>query len=99
MRISGFQWDEGNWPKCGKHGLTRGEIEALFVDGSPRIYPDAIHSGTEERYLAIGQFPLTGRYALVAFAYRASPSGTLIRPISARYMHDKEVRRYVLDKQ
>jgi hypothetical protein len=25
--ISGIQWDGGNWPKCGKHGMSREEIE------------------------------------------------------------------------
>jgi len=27
MKIAGFDWDDGNWPKCGKHGVSRTEIE------------------------------------------------------------------------
>ena len=23
MKLSGFDWDAGNWPKCGKHGVSR----------------------------------------------------------------------------
>ncbi|TBN45900.1 BrnT family toxin, partial [Paracoccus sediminis] len=25
MKIAGFDWDDGNWPKCGKHGVSRAE--------------------------------------------------------------------------
>ena len=27
MRIDGFDWDEGNWPKCRQHGLSKDAIE------------------------------------------------------------------------
>ena len=23
MKIAGFDWDAGNWPKCGMHGVSR----------------------------------------------------------------------------
>ena len=29
MKIIGFDWDDGNWPKCGKHGVSREEIEQV----------------------------------------------------------------------
>tara|TARA_R110002020_G_scaffold412156_1_gene621792 strand:+ start:1518 stop:1727 length:210 start_codon:yes stop_codon:yes gene_type:complete len=27
MQVVGFEWDSRNWPKCGKHGVDRREIE------------------------------------------------------------------------
>ncbi len=39
MKIAGFDWDDGNWPKCGKHGVTREEIEQVFT-GTPAVQPD-----------------------------------------------------------
>ena len=35
-----------------------------------------------------------GRYVLIVFALRIRDGETFIRPISARYMHRKEVRYY-----
>lgn len=69
--ISGFDWDDGNWPKCARHGLTKAEIEEVFI-------------GTTSE----------GRYVFIAFTLRESELGILIRPISARYMHEREIRRY-----
>jgi len=43
LRISGFDWDEGNRAKCQKHGLSIAQIEDLFARG-PRIAPDPKHS-------------------------------------------------------
>ena len=30
LAVAGFDWDSGNWPKCGKHGVTKKEIEDFF---------------------------------------------------------------------
>ena len=92
MKFSGFEWDEGNWPKCGKHGVTREEIELLFA--SARVAPDLLHSQQEKRYIAVGRNQ-SGRAMFVAFAIKQA-QGSLhrIRPISARFMHKKEVQRY-----
>lgn len=97
MKISGFQWDQGNWPKCGKHGVSRAEIETLFV-GNFASYPDVAHSHKEERHLAIGAVP-NGRWLLVAFTLRIVAGETMLRPVSARYMHKKEVGRYEQQKE
>lgn len=91
--ITGFDWDAGNWPKCGRHGVSQVEIEAVFADG-PLVVPDVGHLTREKRLLAIG-FDGLPRPVFVVFTLRGTPSGTLIRPISARYMHDEEVRYYV----
>lgn len=80
-------WDQGNWPKCGKHAVSKTEIEQTFAN-DPMVKPD--RTGTDEvRYNAIGQTD-AGRFAFVVFTFR----GDDIRPISARFMHAKEVRRY-----
>lgn len=91
-RAAGFDWDDGNWPKCGKHGLSRAEIEGFFR-ADITVYDDLEHSGAERRFKAIGQ-TAAGRYAFVCFTFRLRDE-MLIRPVSARYMHPKEVRTYV----
>lgn len=83
-----FDWDNGNTAKCEKHGLTRAEIEAFFR-AEPRVAPDPAHSSAEQRFIAVGATP-GGRPAFVAFCWRAGK----IRPVSARYMHAREVKRY-----
>ena len=90
--ITGFDWDSGNSAKCLKHGLTREEIEAAFVLG-PLIAPDGAHSATEQRFIAIAR-STTGRPMFIAFAYRMIGGEMRIRPVSARYMHEKERKRY-----
>ncbi|MBE9242077.1 BrnT family toxin [Synechocystis salina] len=91
-KIAGFDWDEGNSHKCEKHGLTKDDIEQLF-QGSVWTAPDVQHSTQEERFLAIG-CSVAGRPMLVAFTFRNREGKLLIRPISARYMHQKEAKKY-----
>lgn len=90
--IDGFDWDAGNWPKCGKHGVERREIEQVF-GSDPAVFPDPVHSAVETRYLAIGQ-TVAGRWVFVAFTLRFREGRTLVRPISARFMHAKEIRHF-----
>ncbi len=90
--FSGFDWDEGNLQKCRKHGVTIEEIESVFA-GTPAIGPDAAHSTAEARFLAIGP-ARSGRHVFLAFTWRERDGAKLIRPISARYMHAKEVQHY-----
>ena len=91
--IAGIEWDDGNWPKCGKHGVTREEIEAM-LGASPFVLLDLAHQDAERRYNAVGQTP-SGRNVFVVFTLRDRDDMTVIRPISARFMHVKEVERYV----
>ena len=92
MDISGFDWDEGNWPKCGKHGLAQHEIESVFR-GEFASFNDPYAATAETRLRAIGK-TLNGRYAFVVFCLRERNGVKWIRPISARYMHEHEVRHY-----
>ncbi len=95
MKIEGFDWDSNNWPKCGKHGVSRAEIEHVLRTMVIRI-PDP--NPNEGRYRTAGQTP-SGRHVFAVFTYREMKSGTFIRPISARYMHGKEVTAYEQIKQ
>ena len=91
---SGFQWDLGNTLKCQKHGMSQAEIEHVFVD-TILVAVDEVHSITEPRQFAVGRTQ-TGRAAFVVFTLRVVNGATLIRPLSARYMHAKEVDYYGL---
>jgi uncharacterized DUF497 family protein len=92
MEFSGFDWDRGNRAKCQRHGVSITAIESLF-QGEVAILPDIAHSLRERRYRAIG-WTAEGRAVFVVFTLRRRSSGVRVRPISARYMHAKEVRSY-----
>ena len=61
--IAGFDWDEGNWPKCGKHGVSREEIEEFFAS-VPSVMPDP--HPDEPRMRAIGKTK-AGRYLFLVY--------------------------------
>jgi len=88
--VLGFDWDDGNWPKCGKHGVGRDEIEHVLRTMTFRI-PDP--NPEETRFRTAGRTG-AGRAVFVVFTHRDTPQGLFIRPISARYMHAKEVEHY-----
>ncbi len=86
MEIDGFDWDEGNRAKCQMHGVSIAEVEEAlsvvrFVVDDP--------SPVEKRFRTVGR-TRGGRHVFAVFTMR----GTLLRPISVRYMHAKEVRAY-----
>ena len=90
MKIAGFDWDDGNWPKCGKHGVSLEEIEQV-LPGSPAVMPDS--HPDEPRLRAIGRTK-AGRFVFLVFMLRQDDVQTLLRPISARFMHQKEIDHY-----
>jgi uncharacterized protein len=92
MEFDGFDWDDGNRPKCQKHGVSIAEIESLFA-GVLLVGPDAGHSHRKRRYRAIG-LTAGGRSLFVVFTWRHGGKERLIRPISAQYMHKKEVEAH-----
>jgi uncharacterized DUF497 family protein len=92
MEFSGFDWDSGNLEKCRKHGVPNGVVESLF-ERAVAILPDEDHSQTEQRFRAVGR-TAEGRAVFVVFTLRRCGEDILIRPISARYMHEREVRSY-----
>jgi uncharacterized DUF497 family protein len=92
LKVDGFDWDEGNRQKCQKHGVSLAEIEALLT-GSHRVAPDLGHSSAEDRYIATGR-TTRGRPVFVAFTFRIEGHRRLLRPVTARYMHAKEIKSY-----
>lgn len=90
--VAGFEWDPGNRSKCQKHGVSLAAIESLF-HGPVAVFPDPAHSGSEERLKAIGRSD-AGRHVLIVFTLRTREDGRYLRPISARYMHQKEIEHY-----
>jgi uncharacterized DUF497 family protein len=87
-----FDWDKGNRAHCQKHGVPIAEIEAL-LRGTPQIAPDLKHAHLEDRLIAVGR-TAQGRPLFVAFTIRVRFGQPTIRPVSARYMHEREARNY-----
>lgn len=92
FQTSGFDWDEGNRAKCEKHGLSIAEIEEVFVQ-NVRVAPDSKHSRDEDRSIAVGKTN-AGRPVFVVFTIRTKNGLRLLRPLTARYMHAKEIAFY-----
>ena len=92
QNVTGFDWDRGNLEKCQKHGVEIAEIESAFRQ-TMAVFPDPTHSKEEERFIGIGKTN-RGRNLFIAFTLRSHSNEVLIRPISARYMHPKEVDNY-----
>ncbi len=90
MKIAGFDWDDGNWPKCGKHGVSRDEIEQVLL-GEPAVMADPFPE--KPRMRAIGATE-AGRHVFLVFMLRRVDDQIWLRPISARYMHLKEISHY-----
>ncbi len=92
MQVAGFDWDKGNRFKCRRHGVSQTAIESMFRC-TVAVLPDPLHSKSEERFKAIGKSH-DGRWVFIVFTMRARRGKRLVRPISARYMHKKEVDHY-----
>jgi uncharacterized protein len=92
LHANGFEWDKGNRAKCEKHGLSVAAIEGLFA-WQLAILPDAAHSQSERRFRAIGRTE-KGRGVFIVFTLRRNGDEILIRPVSARYMHQEEIEAY-----
>ena len=87
MSYTGFDWDEGNARKNEKHGVSKAEIEQVFINAPLLLAEDRKHSQREARFHALGRTDLDRRLH-VTFTERGN--GRLIRPISARVMSRKE---------
>lgn len=75
---------------CGKHGVSQEEIEEVFA-GSPSVMADPFPG--EPRMRAIGR-TRSGRHVFLVFVIRESNGVCKLRPVSARYMHHKEILHY-----
>ena len=94
VQVLRFDWDDGNREKCQKHGLALEEIEVFFHQERLYVAPDIAHSQQEQRLLAVGRCPRNGRPMVVVFTLRGKSDARLIRPITARYMHEREAKKY-----
>ena len=95
LQFHGFDWDRGNRAKCQKHGLSIALIESLFARPLA-IVPSTAGPREESRFCAVGQTG-NGRRVFLVFTLRRKGNEQLIRPISARYMHKKEMDAYEKD--
>ncbi len=90
LQIAGVEWDLGNWPKCGKHGVSQADIDHALRHMTFRI-PDPNPNEPRLRTAARGK---EGRPIFIVYAHRERDGQTWLRPISARYMHGKEIEQY-----
>ncbi len=93
LAFSSFEWDGGNRKYCQKHGGSLKQIERFLQQDNLLVAPDVLHAQQEERYLAIGR-ARTGKPMMVVFTIRIADKTVRLRPVSARYMHEKEARKY-----
>lgn len=87
MPYTGFDWDEKNARKNEKHGVTKPEVEQVFLNAPLLVADDVKHSQRAPRYHALGRTD-QNRWLHVSFSEREDAK--LIRPISARAMSRKE---------
>jgi len=90
VKIVGVEWDDGNWPKCGKHGVGQDEVEYAL-----RHMKFCIHQENtkETRFRTASRIP-NGRAVFIVYTHRERDGKIYLRPISTRYMHGKEVAQY-----
>lgn len=89
-KIVEFEWDRWNIDKNYlKHGLTPKEAEEAFVNEGSYFFPDVKHSKTEERFVLLGK-TLEKKNLFIIFTMRKKK----VRIISARRMHESEVKKY-----
>lgn len=90
MKVAGIDWDKGNWPKCGKDGVNQAQIEYALRHMTFRIAdPDP----SEQRFRTACRLP-SGRVVFIVYTHRDCNGQVFLRPISARFMHSKEIRHY-----
>ena len=75
--------------------MSLDDIESVFA-GPVIILPEEKNSLIEKRFRAIGT-DWTDRNAFIVFTLRQKNGETLVRPISARYMHRKVLTNYEKD--
>ena len=91
MKISSFDWDDGNKEKLKKHKVPLEDIEYFFAHSNANIVSDLGHSFSETRFVAFGTY--LNRNLFIVFTFRAAAGVLKIRVISARYLHLKEARK------
>lgn len=86
-----FEWDAGNKSKsAAKHGISTGEVEAVFRSGLALPLGIQIAPWAPEQRLGLIGPTISGRLLQVAFTLREGR----VRVISARPAHRKERKQY-----
>lgn len=88
-----FDWDGANLGHTAKQGVAPDEIEHLFRN-DPMVNPNSFSASIEVRWRAIVKNQ-NGPFVFVVFHIVNYEDVLVIRPISARYMHKKEIEAYV----
>lgn len=91
MKISSFDWDEGNLFKLQKHNVPMAAIENFFTTTDFKIVSDEKHFMVEPRFIAFGKY--LERQLYIVFTFRSFQGILKIRVISARYASKKELRK------
>ncbi len=88
--VEGFDWDQGNISKnWEKHKVTPSQCEELFFNRPLVVQAVERHSGSEDRYFALGKTD-ADRCFFIVFTLREEK----IRVISARDMSRQERKVY-----
>ncbi len=87
VKITDFEWDDGNARKNDKHGVSKAEAEQVFFNEPLLLIADAKHSQGELRFHALGK---TDKARTLHITFTLRNAGEKIRVISARDMHRKE---------
>lgn len=92
MQIAGFDWDRGNRFKGREHGVSLAAIESMFRSSIPCCLTLCTRSPRSGSRRLGGAQPAAGSSS--SSLWRARRGKRFIRPISARFMHKKEVEHY-----
>jgi hypothetical protein len=87
-----FEWDLAKARvNLRKHGVSFEEAQTAFADDRALVVPDAVHSGTEERFYLLG---LSSRLRLLVVVHCYRTENAVIRLISARKADPSERAQY-----
>jgi len=84
-----IEWDAGNFAKNEKHGVARGDIQAVVAIQAAFVGHIVEPAHDEPRWLILGK-DSRGRGLALIFTRR----GELLRPISCRPMRENERKLY-----
>ena len=87
LKVTGFDWDDGNARKNERHGVSMAEAEQVFFQLPLLLLDDLGHSDFEVRCHALGK-TIGARRLHLTFTLRQN--GEMIRVISARNMSRRE---------
>ena len=87
-----FDWNDTNLEHTAKHGVTPSEIE-FVLNNNPMIRPDPYPPEIEQRWRGIGP-NMAGDMLFIVFMVKDDTDTLTLRPISARRMHKREVKKY-----